>query len=274
MNLKAFRTQIQMTQDALALSLGVSQQTVARWEKGTSPIKHQHVREMCVLFGCTADELLGFESDEFDETPSLFANALDYECLFGSVRINTESGMYEYPVGVEAMRKQTHVLDSYHGVHSSSERPNWLHIWTLNNRGAFINTDAIKSVEYIDDNEEAAPMPAHPEVWRAISEGLGRSEVGDVIAATCRDIISGYGEETAHDLASSIKVVYVDGSVETHYFGEEHSSLAFSLEGDCGRNRLSGMWPLGNQDREVFVNSKSILLWEYPLEMHWRLMED
>lgn len=278
MNLKTYRATYRMTQGELAIALSVSQQTVARWEKGAIPIKHQHVRAMCVLFGCSADELLGFETDDTEESASLFAEARDYETLFGSVRLFTEGGVFDYPIGWNAFKKYEVILDDYYGQHirKNHDRPNWFHFWTLNNRGVFLNMDTVRKIEFVDDNDEAAPYAEHPEVWRSISNSDFKLESSDLIAARCKKVLANYGEEEAMDMASCAKFVYLDGSVENPLYdqNEELSELVFRMELECAEKRITEMWKIAgeNRDRLQYCNSKHILLWEYPLEMHHRDM--
>ena len=278
MNLKTYRATYRITQGDLAVTLGVSQQTVARWEKGTIPIKHQHVRAMCVLFGCTADELIGFEADDSEEGSNLFAEALSYEGLFGFVRIITDGGLFEYPIGWAALAQYEVILDDYYGEHlrKNQERPNWFHFWTLNNRGVFVNMDTVRKIEFIDDNEEAAPHTEHPEVWRSIAESDVKPESSKLIAARCERVIEEYGEEEALNMATCLKLVYLDGSIEEPLYqhNEEIGELVFRMELGCARKRITEMWKIGGGNREnlEYCNSKHMLLWEYPLEMKARDM--
>ena len=287
MNLKTYRAAYRLTQGELANTLGVSQQTVARWEKGTIPIKHQHVRVMCVLFECTADELLGldtndteigFEADDSEEGLNLFAEARDYESLFGFVRLITEGGVFEYPIGWNALAKYEVILDDYYGQHirKNHDRPNWFHFWTLNNRGVFVNMDTVRKIEFVDDNEEAAPYAEHPEVWRSIAEEDVHPESSTLIAGRCDSVVEEYGAEEALEMATCLKLVYLDGSIESPLYenNEEISELVFRMELECLSKRITEMWKIGGGNREnlEYCNSKHILLWEYPLEMKARDM--
>ena len=278
MNLKTYRAINRMSQGDLAVNLGVSQQTVARWEKGTIPIKHQQVRAMCVLFGCTADELLGFETDDTEESPSLFAEARDYESLFGFVRLITDGGVFDYPIGWDALARYEEILDVYYGQRTmkNHERPNWFHFWTLNNRGVFVNMDAVRKIEFVNDNEEEAPYIEHPEVWRSIADSDFKLESSDLIATRCEKVLENYGEEEAMDMASCAKFVYLDGSVENPFYdqNEELSELVFRMELECVGKRITEIWKIAGPKRErlEYCNSKHILLWEYPFEMHHRDM--
>ena len=76
------------------------------------------------------------------------------------------------------------------------------------------------------------------------------------------------------DMASCAKFVYLDGFVENPLYdqNEELSELVFRMELECAGKRITEMWKIAgeNRDRLQYCNSKHILLWEYPLEMHYR----
>ena len=58
MNLKKFRTEMRLTQQAVAERLGVSQQTIARWETNGADIPTKHLKDLAVLIGCSIGDLL------------------------------------------------------------------------------------------------------------------------------------------------------------------------------------------------------------------------
>ena len=57
-NLLHLRQQRNMTQEQLAMLLGVSRQSVAKWESGQSTPEVDKLLKMSELFGCTIDELV------------------------------------------------------------------------------------------------------------------------------------------------------------------------------------------------------------------------
>lgn len=56
--LKAHRTQCHMTQEFVAESLGVSRQTVSKWENGTADPSTTNLLALAKLYGVAAEELL------------------------------------------------------------------------------------------------------------------------------------------------------------------------------------------------------------------------
>lgn len=56
--LKAHRTRCQMTQEFVAESLGVSRQTVSKWENGSADPSTTNLLALAKLYGVAAEELL------------------------------------------------------------------------------------------------------------------------------------------------------------------------------------------------------------------------
>lgn len=57
MKIKDFREKRNKTQTELAKDLGVSQQAVAMWEKGTNKPRADKLIQLARILGCTIDEL-------------------------------------------------------------------------------------------------------------------------------------------------------------------------------------------------------------------------
>ena len=57
-NLVYLRQHYGVTQEGLAEQLGVSRQTVSKWEAGTNYPEMDKLLKMCALFECTLDELV------------------------------------------------------------------------------------------------------------------------------------------------------------------------------------------------------------------------
>ena len=56
--LKAHRTQCKMTQEFVAETIGVSRQTVSKWENGTSDPSTSNLFALAKLYGVSVEELL------------------------------------------------------------------------------------------------------------------------------------------------------------------------------------------------------------------------
>lgn len=62
--IKAKRTQIGLSQTALAELLGVSQQAVAQWESNKAMPRKEAMVKLATLFNCTIDEFYGRDQAE------------------------------------------------------------------------------------------------------------------------------------------------------------------------------------------------------------------
>ncbi len=58
LNILQLRFREGLTQAQLASSLGVTKETVCRWERGKSSIREKHVRRLCELYGITSDDIM------------------------------------------------------------------------------------------------------------------------------------------------------------------------------------------------------------------------
>lgn len=62
-NIKRFRDKLNISQAALAGSMRVAQQAVAKWESGESMPRADRLPKLAKILGCTIDELFAEESD-------------------------------------------------------------------------------------------------------------------------------------------------------------------------------------------------------------------
>ncbi len=66
-NIKKYRKEKNMTQEALAECLGVSFQAISRWENGTTYPDIEFIPALANLFGISTDELLGYNLFEIEK---------------------------------------------------------------------------------------------------------------------------------------------------------------------------------------------------------------
>ena len=67
-NIRKYRKRIDWTQEQLADRLGVSYQSVSRWESGNGYPDMEHLPTMARLFSVTMDDLIGY-GDENEKIP-------------------------------------------------------------------------------------------------------------------------------------------------------------------------------------------------------------
>ena len=66
-NIKRLRRNADMTQEELAEMLSISSQAISRWETGTAIPDISFIPAIVNIFGTTSDELLGINSNNFQE---------------------------------------------------------------------------------------------------------------------------------------------------------------------------------------------------------------
>ena len=57
--LRELREDSDLTQAQVAVALGTTQQVYARYEKGINELPVRHLRALCLLYGVSADYILG-----------------------------------------------------------------------------------------------------------------------------------------------------------------------------------------------------------------------
>lgn len=62
-----YRTEAKMSQDVLAEKLGVTRQTISKWETDQSTPEFNKILPLCELYGITTDELIKGEVTQFQE---------------------------------------------------------------------------------------------------------------------------------------------------------------------------------------------------------------
>jgi transcriptional regulator with XRE-family HTH domain/preprotein translocase subunit YajC len=67
--LLAYRKNINLSQDALAEKIGVTRQTISKWETDQSMPDFNKIQPLCEVFNITTDELVKGEKEENKDTP-------------------------------------------------------------------------------------------------------------------------------------------------------------------------------------------------------------
>ena len=58
-NLKVFREKFNLTQKEAAASIGIGQRQWSRYENGTNEFPTRYLKQLCIKYNISADELLG-----------------------------------------------------------------------------------------------------------------------------------------------------------------------------------------------------------------------
>ena len=98
-NLKKFRNDRKLTQENLAELLGVSFQTISKWERGTVYPDIATLPDIAKLFGVSTDELLGVDATETEDKINRIIEQIDGIKSEGDPSKSEliQNAVYEYP---------------------------------------------------------------------------------------------------------------------------------------------------------------------------------
>lgn len=245
--LKDLRKGMGYTQVELAKALGVSQQAVARWEKGDAEPSLAMLRDLATIMGTSVDDLVEFDSGGA-RIPSQHWSPADPGVIDGfwghiGILLPGKSAHQWYPI---TTHEQERVSRNLQGAVSATD---WLVIATLNNRVLLVNPVAIQRIRLLDD---AADGPADdwsltwdgyqglaPELYRAIGDYFWDQEAFELGYS---DALRGLALEqiqmhNIHDQAAvellAYTHVHLDSGVETAFRAESEELFSLTLEADC-----------------------------------------
>ena len=81
-NLKAIRKHNKMSQEQLAEKVGVSRQSVSKWENGEAYPEMHNILQLCKIFNCKINDLVHTEMSDI--------SSLDEEIIMNVVKFNEE----------------------------------------------------------------------------------------------------------------------------------------------------------------------------------------
>lgn len=218
--LKSRREELNMTQKALAELLGVSQQTVARWES-TDQIPTKHLRDAVVKLGMSISDFLKDKSSPRTTPAMPFP-----EPPYGTLELSIGGQIKHYPTGWSQ-------VDELFGKLSSSFTPveHWVQLRTLDQRVLYINVQALDGLRWIDDCQEEMPSFEHEEIYKAAKEILMRGEPED-------EEVGAESYPYSKDIVSSVRsLIEQRGEIDTCKWLTEASYL--SCSGETGIARLT-----------------------------------
>jgi len=179
--LRQRRSLMQMSQAQLADHLGVSQQTVARWEtSGQIPVKY--LKDLAILMGARVQDFLpraaggAAKQGEGNVVPLRAPKAEqgdeDRGLPFGDVHLHFGDETTSFPITWGTLNHIQQVLGDA-GLGFAQVAP-WVQFETLNNKWVLLNTDHVDGITFIDDDVEAMTHYVHPEVYQAAADLWGR----------------------------------------------------------------------------------------------------
>lgn len=179
--LRQRRTAMRVSQEQLANQLGVSQQTVARWET-TGQIPAKHIKDLAVVMGARVQDFLP-RSEESPSRPVIAGGGVataadasgeedDSSLPFGDINLHFSGAgaeeMRSYPITWGTLNDiQEQLGDVGSGL---SRTAPWVNFKTLNNKWIALNTAQLERVTFVDDDAEAMTCFEHKEVYKAARE--------------------------------------------------------------------------------------------------------
>ncbi len=231
--IKEFRTQLRLTQKDLATLMNTTQQTIGRWENGTSEPSLSNLRDLAFKLGTTTAALLGepFASRQSSHYHLIFKEEKDgLDGFWGNVGIltphRTKSIWYPITWGtVCALSGKIEVGEPFM-------------FESLNNKLVFINPKHIKRIVTLDDAGDPFPNDwevawhefgfASPEIFDALEvylleDYLGKdpnpdNTLSEDLRAVVEKLVEEHNldEEAILQLTSGLRIFYADGSMESY----------------------------------------------------------
>lgn len=246
--LQELRKGIGFTQAALAQALGVSQQAVARWEKGDAEPNIAMLRDLATVMGTSVDDLLEFDRGG-SRVSSQHWQPADDQVVDGfwghiGVLLPGQSDCHWYPI---TKGEQARVSRNLEGAVEASA---WMVIATLNNRVLVINPTVVQRIRLLDD---AADQPdddgwnltwdgyqgLSPEIYNAIgdyfwNESAFSADYSKPLQQIALDQIKEHemSDEAAYRLLEWTSL-YLEGGSEVTFRGEEEELYSLTLDADC-----------------------------------------
>lgn len=242
--LRERRLQFRVSQAQLADQVGVSQQTIARWEtSGQIPAKY--LKDLAVSMGARVEDFLPkADPSTAPQPPGKEAQKDEDDSLpFGDVCIRfagaPESGARYYPITHGTMQRiQEELGDAGCGFVKSAP---WFQFEALNNKWVAINAAHVERVTFVDDNVEAMTSYEHDEVYKAARELWDQMPSAEKLSAEnypysaklvgqVANLIRPGEDETLLDL-EGVKCEFTSGSCVRHILSKDAAgSLEFLFD--------------------------------------------
>lgn len=105
LKIKEFRTGNRLTQEALAEKLGVTKQTVSRYEKGERKANQDILFALCDVFGVTIDDFFPSKNDSV----KTMVNTSDITVIYNQLHNDRQIKVYDY--ATEQLNEQNNVVN-------------------------------------------------------------------------------------------------------------------------------------------------------------------
>lgn len=195
--IKEFRARFKINQARLAEKIGVSQQTIARWESGKSDVPMSSLRKIAAAYGISVSDLI-YLDDEVTKSLKKVERSRDviwpysditHDAPWGELylRLNGFSEELSYPVDYMTVDTFKDVMVDY-----DSEFGMFEGFTTLDNKLVYVNVNEIQEVRFEDDALQEMSAYHHQDVYKLLEEMDYDSSI---------DSLKDYGDSVAEEFS-------------------------------------------------------------------------
>lgn len=277
MRLKFLRQRHGLTQAELAGALNTTQQTIARWESGKTPLTVPQLKDLCIVLQCSITELLGETSSPTNEErrKSAFSSS-EAGVPYGTLRLFVAKGLRDYPINAEAREALLLQLGERSILSDDANGGSWLSTWTMDNKVLSINPAHLRSLLLMGDDVEAMPSYAHPEVYRALEAWDEAHPPSGKLKEACEQFIQSFeNEDAAIQSATHLRITHDDGTESRARLTELVAAELLQLELPTFQIGSGCFLQLEEEGFYLarFFNLDQIALIEAPADLYHRLLE-
>jgi len=246
MKIKELREKLNYSQAQLAEMLDTTQQTISKWEAGTTEPSIAALRDLAMIFGCSVDDLLGLrkvsKANKLRVTiPYADAYSENLDGYWGNLGLLMKGRQFTkwYPISAQEKNHVERALQNDPGAELG-----WLIVQTLNNRILAVNLKAMRRIWLLD---EACDQPDGD--WK---------DFGDTIVGLPLELYRGLsqwsdGEPRTYEAKTSVKFrdviakyIEAEGLDEDGARERVHNTHIYELDGSA-----SEFWALEEDVYEV-----------------------
>jgi len=305
------RNRLGLKQQELAAMLGVSQQTIARWEGGAE-IPSKYLKDLAIVLLCRAEDLIQRDPQEAVAASRVVDRSRDtgYDVPYGTARLvwigsdidpHEESEVWlptQYPISEGEMKRL------YSRLNRRDDHASWFIFETLDYRVVIVNRQQLEVFSMVSETAEEMPPFDHEEVYKALSDirmrdilerGVTPAQPDDeqapyseTLIKRCRELVEEWGGfQQIEDRVVAITFETIGGHRESIWLDdrgfEEIAGLEFEIDtSDDHDSAPMSDWMVDlfseGYDRSTLYRLGSLRLIEVPLlqsrAAHDRLFAD
>jgi transcriptional regulator with XRE-family HTH domain len=272
MGLKEIRLRLGLKQEDVAQLMKTTQQTIARWESGKTPIPSAHLKDLASALGIRIEELLGVKLDRKKTKDESFAS-VEHEMPFGTLRAALRFGVRDYPIDYTQKRAVIRDLNESH---------DWVSFSALDNRLVLINPRCIRSIDMITDDHEGMPFFASPQAYKNLTDEVKDAEIGPHIREEMKDVIRVLAgdrppeevRKIISEATMSTRVIWHDGSSSTWGMVSDEDASFIELIASGGLSGFRDIYYEEDGEMRGLINLEEVAVIEAPLQRYLDLLDE